>query len=792
MAYSVNLNGVSYALKEGITIKEVANENLDNAVAVIPQVAEIANLEPYDIAAIYDGTTLIKKLLVGDITTTVASFTPPLYNYFLGLVSPTQMLRTITLPNLSITQPLTGAKRDIAYHLQRLKDVYLDFETETYYYDPDLLALATGTICPEEAFNKPNAWEYLNTLVKPLNIIIKVNIDENDDFEISYLDLNEVGDEFDIAKYSVMTRQQSMAEYASELDIEVENALYPLTSGTDTFAKTNIRTTARASVDYQLTDENLEIVLPYPIYRLDKVIAHTCWSGLTEFEGDTAVHYDDIDITDRVLSETEYNTLKRLANPGDFTKEDCVFYSENSNVIKGLGFRYGALTMRSIEGLIREKIIEKYPDGLITNFAADLKDILYTISYVTTANLRMRTSKTTKLKHNVILANNQQNSFVDLQLLGEQEIQNINRLGNNRITAVGVFLKTDALPKLFDRYGSYRITSIEKQYSDYSVSVKVEYSKNFINKTSFSGINYKRRITSIASSGEAFLRHDLIKRYCLFSFSNITVADYSYNAYLLKTITDKTAKALNVVVFETSATAENDIAKLSNGFTKYVSGNSVLVSFGAEDNLSVGVRIYDNDNGLQERCKYTDNNGEFTMMSIFAYNDWSASAKSQITNYGAQKTFSETYSCNYPLIDDDLLDADNLIYSIIDKKIYKDNREITKITIQDEFLSNDPDNIIVGKTFIEKNIIVRDVLSAEDLYLYHSTTAIYKSFENETCKGTSEALVVGTNITTADNYIDVSTDESWTSWAIGNADGDMYLAVNGHNGKIYLNIKNNR
>ena len=82
-AYSVNINGVSYALKEGITIKEVANENLDNAVAVIPQVAEIASLEPYDIAAIYDGTTLIKKLLVGDITSTIASFTPALYNYFL-------------------------------------------------------------------------------------------------------------------------------------------------------------------------------------------------------------------------------------------------------------------------------------------------------------------------------------------------------------------------------------------------------------------------------------------------------------------------------------------------------------------------------------------------------------------------------------------------------------------------------------------------------------------------------------------------------------------------------------
>ena len=45
-----------------------------------------------------------------------------------------------------------------------------------------------------------------------------------------------------------------------------------------------------------------------------------------------------------------------------------------------------------------------------------------------------------------------------------------------------------------------------------------------------------------------------------------------------------------------------------------------------------------------------------------------------------------------------------------------------KITIQDEFLSNDPDAIIVGKVaLLGKNIIVRDVLIAEDLYLYHST-----------------------------------------------------------------------
>ena len=82
--------------------------------------------------------------------------------------------------------------------------------------------------------------------------------------------MNERGNSFDIAKYSVVTKQQSLSEYASELDIETENALYPLTSGVDTFAKTNIRTTSRASTGLQMTDENLEIVLPYPIYRLEQ------------------------------------------------------------------------------------------------------------------------------------------------------------------------------------------------------------------------------------------------------------------------------------------------------------------------------------------------------------------------------------------------------------------------------------------------------------------------------------------------------------------------------------------
>lgn len=106
-----------------------------------------------------------------------------------------------------------------------------------------------------------------------LNIIIKVNIDENDEFEISYLDLNERGNSFDITKYSVVTKQQSLSEYASELDIETENALYPLTSGTDTFAKANDKNNSTIINGFQMTDENLEIILPYPIYRLNKVIA---------------------------------------------------------------------------------------------------------------------------------------------------------------------------------------------------------------------------------------------------------------------------------------------------------------------------------------------------------------------------------------------------------------------------------------------------------------------------------------------------------------------------------------
>ena len=143
--------------------------------------------------------------------------------------------------------------------------------------------------------------------------------------------------------------------------------------------------------------------------------------------------YVELDITNRVLAETEYNTLKTIAIDGEMRKNNCIYYAENSNVIKGLGFRPSALLNRSIQNVLFEA-----RKGIVAGDSftplVDLKDILYTISYVT-ANLRMRTSKTTKLKHNVVLTNNQQNSFVDLKLLGEQEKQNINRLGNDRLNS---------------------------------------------------------------------------------------------------------------------------------------------------------------------------------------------------------------------------------------------------------------------------------------------------------------------------------------------------------------------
>ncbi len=758
--------GNYYALKEGYTIKEILDETLDSGMLSIPQESEIL-IEPLDIALIYNNTEIINKMLVGDYIEEIASFLPTIkYNYVINLISPTIALQNITMPNLAITQPLTGTKRTIAYHLNRILELYLN---DNYYFDSELLLLA-NVACPEYQFNKSNVWEVMNKLLEKINCIVKVIIDNANQFKISYMKLNQKNNEIDMTKINNTSSYYSLSDYASELDIEAENALYPLQNDQDTFIRSTIRTTVRCSNNYQLTDENQEIVLPSPIYRLEKVEVELIYKP----DAFTSTYYKG-DITSYVLEKKQYDSLYESVWSGSSApyKITSLYYTEGSNIIGGLGLLVSASVRAIRQILIAQILIDD--EVLVDSFDTDYKQMLYTVTYVTLGNTRIKTSKTIPTKNKRVLFNNQPDSFVDIKALGEKEVQNVNRLGNKQKTITGRYLLSDTLPILGDYYGDYILSTRELQYNDYSILLKGELSKNYVNKVNYTGINYKKRITSIASASEALFRHELIKRYMQFSFTNILSTPYA--EYQLTTLTD--GDSIKLITITTDIIDYN----IAINFTKYVQGNSITLSFRFIDNYSAGLQLYDISNGIQKQVAYVDENGEFEDITIKAYTDYSDYANTEFSGpvYLIDE-YANSFSSQYPIIDDDMVDESYLIYTI-NKTLYKDNREIIGITLQDEYCSDTTD-IIIGSMWLERNVLVN--LSTETIYIWASTTETYEVGYKGLAKGTQTEI----SYDITNNYISVATDTSWLSWAIADNDGNIYLAVNGNVGTIYLNERN--
>ena len=257
----------------------------------------------------------------------------------------------------------------------------------------------------------------------------------------------------------------------------------------------------------------------------------------------------------------------------------------------------------------------------------------------------------------------------------------------------------------------------------------------------------------------------------------------TYANYILKTLDSANAyEGVQALAFKTDAMNEY----VSNGFLKYAIGNSVVFSFKCDDNISVGLKLSDASQGIQNRVKYVDENGEFTTITIKLYKDYAEYAKGNITSFADWINYYQLTSSQYPIMNSLMFDEESMILRAETKSIYKDNREVTKITLQDEFLTND-ERIIIGKYFIEKNNLLTNAsIARPTLYLYYSTSGTYK--KGDKCKGVKTPL----SITFNDNSFTVPTNSNWASWSIGDDNRNMYIGVNGNQSTLYLNIFEHR
>jgi hypothetical protein len=823
MAITATINGTQVGVKVGWVLRDHYNEVLDGGTIVIPQTNEI-NIRPYD-EVVLSGSplTATKTYVVAHYSKKQIAFTPTAkYEYSVSLVSKTIKLQRTFLPNISITQPVTGNGITIAQAIQRYVDVYGEKKwvsnaiANAWTLSTNITALTA--LVPEFTLSRPNLFELFNTIVSRENKIITLRGDN----VLDVLDLTKKYNAIDTTKLTYIEQTENASEYLSELELEFYNTLTD-DKNSDAGFDLPIETNVRAN-DSVLNTENVSIILEKPIY---KIISLKYLHATTEDQQAGDVAYQEFDITPYVVERTEYDLLTTNPLNADTKKYHRIYYTQGSNQIGGLMYRPYSAMPEAIYQIASLATGGSITLGVATGglpFASTygIGRWLFRIKYIPQNDAKMRTSKYKGVPYSAMTIDGQKANYGNLDLIADEQFKNAQRIGQPEITITASrYTSESQVPKLGDFYGDYIVTSREISWNDGFIIFRGTLSKDYVNKTMFTGITSKRRLYEIASGSESVSRHDLFKVYYEFSRTAGTIKnyDFTFSNELTRRVLDGTTdlKPVAVIARTYNSTTQNQTYAILKETIEQAAGNFVLWSFEMQDNFSAGLKQDGAVTGgtALRFVSYVDSVGRFEKLRLNFINKAQALTKYQIpANIGQvlvtwespqQQAFMDyttatnlsDYAAKFQLLPEiptSDIPATNVLE--LEKTLWKDNREITKITLQHEFVSNDLD-IVVGKQMAKTSRLFKS--TATTRYLSYSVgTHRYNIYENKLAVGDAQSI----NLTTYANIVSypsvtdstykgqlvidtaaftTQTGVAWanvTSWALATGSGELILGVN--------------
>ena len=816
------LENQEYNIQDDAVIKDNSHEELYSYIITKPN-SDKLDIETMDYATIEEDGGFRASMVVNAINEDTTSFNPMKYRYTLSFLSEAIKLQKIICPNLKITQRQVKDKITIYEKIEQYFNVYVKPQYPELSLSNELKELLGDTICPEKMWNRPTMFEVFNELLMVKNAQIDIRF-----HEITYKEvkMDDIGNEIDTSNLSLLNHTQNINEYANRLDVEMNN-------GISNKATTTIQgLSQRSASGAVLTEDNAQFILDKPIdeiYNVRLFIPNT----ITDFP-----EFYEIDITKYVVEMSVYQTYYSSSAPTlslatsdriDY-KRLALYYAQGSNTIDGLSFDENQIISTSFSAIrtIAYRVLyqmygENTADALIRWSIAnaegnDPRKWMYVVNYRPIDTFRFNVVKTSK--HNATLVDNQSDSYVDAQDFINAEQEKLNRLGNKTMIISGRFNSYNEIPKLSDYIDDYVLAEREIVLHDHFVLFKGYLYKDYIRKNVYYGINSRKRNSVILTGNNALTRNDIIEKQYEFSTTDAYNDQNQTQRYLLSGINSygrenvyiqpSMSNAL-ITTFDKNGkdiiSADNtDIMLIGNKrivkkMTNYVENRINLAHFSMVDNYSAGMMIGSTSaigGFAQKYAKYVDENGEFEKIAI----EIRTSESSYITGDAAGNNYRFSVSNNLPLMrESDIESMFSPKYSIgtFEKTLYKDNGEITAITIQFTFL--DSDEVIIGSfgKYTPVNLFNKGI---DDLVIYYSNDEIYE-IGDMTCKGNKSSAIIdtsaqeswedGENITP--NYIKLlNIDElsNCKSWAIGRNDGEMLLGINCVNGfkdTIYMNEK---
>jgi hypothetical protein len=838
---SITINGNSVNFKDGLTIKDVLNVNLDTGVLVLPNVNQL-DVEPMDEVVLTFETNKIKKFLVGTINQKISSFaSSKKYLYEIGLVSLAVKLQRIILPSRSITNSLDGSA-DLT--IKKVLENYLSIYAPDLSLSSALINKLGTTLCPETQWNRPTLFEVFNDLLKPLGSVVTMT----DTNVISFLDLYTQGTEINQDNIVMLEVKQDITSYVSAIETEASN-VYDKNAITKTPEKYSTKTLQQGL----LTTENDTIVLQKPIFDIVKI---TCTFPFQDSTQNNSWQKFTLDITDRVVNKKVYDTFypatttSRIADTSSKKYvRNYLYYTEGSKIIDGLKFRENnwlssiGVGNYAIDNVIYWKLTELnltfIRDAIAGDFNGYLLRVLsFDVQYLTTDKILFRSRKSYPVRNESILINGQSSPIVNAKLLAEQQQEFVNRVGNKEMIINGRYTNFNNIPEKSDfitfNNEKFILTEREIVFNQDYYNFKGVLSANYSMDNMFAGISTERRFNAIASPNEALVSNHLTEVFTEINNSDDGNSGWSAELenYIVTKLGVKNTYIQGAVVSTDEISTIFDDNEILLETTTHAIGNSVIITLGMTDNFNSHLSINQEflsvgSQQMMDYVPYVDENGRFEKIKIelYRYDD-------NINNRGIHfkpyyispinqafidnRQYFENaafHSSRLPVIPrvgtyQDLnvqtAQLQQVSYNIINTnarvfttgeeddffvKRYKDNREITQETIQIHF-----QGIVSNPAGSTKEIFVTNLFTDFTPFVYSRTpenfqfriaysNALVYNVGDKVYKGTL-ALPNAITVVKSGNQINIesifwdSVKNQIISYAICDSVGNVLIAVN--------------
>lgn len=499
--------------------------------------------------------------------------------------------------------------------------------------------------------------------------------------------------------------------------------------------------TARTD-DIQLTTDNMLLILPKPIAKLQKVLLNASNSasvsityqnplgedesatvGLDELQlkvGSTYVNLTSLDITDYVVEYDLYRTLGTLSafqpDYGDQTKNNTSYYKRYESTINlctqtaswGTGTPLLNSIDKSLEKMIGQLYYKSTYNVLTVGGVSQKRSMLlwqWRVVYEPLGeNAKLNVPKTNAEEIPFAIPYNQQQQIASSVGLGRNMQSVANRTGTEQkqvvryITKLSQMRRVGAVATLNGEI--WRLTEVAGTFTPIRARVTETWTKGWSMRSEYVGINREFRSWNIPS--EITERNLLYQDYCLITRKanlNLGGAKIGTNAHnLLMYFIDQSKSWSGVTEQSAMWLMRNQTNGAILSSSAFGFGNSLVFSARTKDNLSAGiqrVKLNDTDSNYQQNVDVYYCNGDGTLEKFNV-------------QFGAD--ISNLDSMAYPeskIGTTNTLDttAPYLFNTWTEFAVDKDPAEQLNFTYQLHMLTDDP-NLIIGSMWAGRNPLV--------------------------------------------------------------------------------------